>query len=91
MTAEQVKAVLCKHCDVSYPATKDNFYTSYGKLQVSICKECKKEQSKENRKDKIPKKRERKVYMREYQRSYRLKKKLEKQKPLKASKNSNEN
>ena len=86
MTAEQVKAVLCKHCDVSYPATKDNFYTSYGKLKLDICKECKKERSRQNEKNRKP--RDRKEYTREYQRKYRLKKKLEK---LEASKNSNDN
>ena len=86
MTAEQVKAVLCKHCDVSYPATKDNFYTSYGKLKLDICKECKKERSRQNEKNRMP--RDRKEYTREYQRKYRLKKKLEK---LESSKNSNDN
>ena len=85
MTAEQVKAVLCKHCDVSYPATKDNFYTSYGKLKLDICKECKKERSRQNEKNR--KHKDRKEYMREYHRKYRLKKKLGK---LEASKNSND-
>ena len=93
MTTEQVKVVLCKHCDLSYPATKDNFYTSYGKLKLDICKECKKERSRQNEKTRKPRDRKeymrnRKKYMREYQRKYRLKKKLEK---LEASKNSNEN
>lgn len=77
---EKVKDVLCKHCNISYSATKENFYIYKGKLQLSSCKECKKERSREDRKNKIPKKRERKVYMREYHRSYRLKKKLEKEK-----------
>lgn len=89
MTTQQEdahKEHLCKHCDCFYPATKQNFYTSKGKLQVSICKECKKERSRENRRNKIPEKRERKVYMREYHRAYRLKKKLENEKKLNVSK-----
>jgi hypothetical protein len=83
---EDVKDVLCKHCDCYYPATKENFYTYKEKLKLHMCKECWREKSRENRKNKIPEKRERKVYMREYQRSYRLKKKLENEKKLNDSK-----
>ena len=86
MTEEQSKSSLCRHCNVSYPKTKEYFYTCKGKLQLHICKECKKERSRANEKNRKP--RDRRDYKREYQRKYRLKKKLEK---LEASKNSNDN
>ncbi len=84
-TTSKDKAILCKHCNISYPATKDHFYTCYGKLQLNICKECKKTKSRVS--EKIRKHRDRKKYMREYHRKYRLKKKLEKEKELENSKN----
>jgi len=67
-----------------YPATKDNFYTSNGKLKLHVCKECKKKYLRENRKPdmRINRKRDRK----EYQFNYKLKKKLEKEKELQNSK-----
>jgi len=71
----QTKAVYCKHCEVSYPATTDNFYTCKGKLQLYACKDCRKEISRENEKNRKPRIRDRRAYMKEYN----LKKKLEKQ------------
>jgi hypothetical protein len=75
---EDVKDVLCKHCDCYYPATKENFYTCKGKLKLHMCKECWKERSREaekNRKPRIRAKRDR----REYTKMYYARKKLEKQ------------
>ena len=67
-----MKAVYCKYCDVSYPATSINFYNCKGKLQLSICKECKKERSRENEKNRKPRIRDRRAYSK----AYYLKKKL---------------
>ena len=72
---EQVKTATCKCCGIEYPADKKHFYTSYGKLQFSNCKECKKKKSKLNEKNR--KKRDRKVYSKMY---------YEKKKALLASK-----
>ena len=72
-TKEQMKDVLCKHCDVSYPATKEFFYTGYGKLRLSICKECQKERSKLHEKNRKPRDR------REGYKAYNLKRKLAKE------------
>ena len=86
---EEMKSVLCKHCDVSYEATHENFYTCRGKLKLDICKDCKKERSRQNEKNRKPRKqryRDRREYMREYQRKYRLKKQLVEQKALEGSK-----
>lgn len=71
--------ILCKHCGVMYPPTKDNFYTSNGKLKLDKCKGCKKIQSQKNavgykrpyRKDTRDR--------REYMAKYREKKRAEKQ------------
>lgn len=77
------KHVLCKHCGVMYPPTKDNFYTSYGKLKLDKCKGCKKQQSKEYEKDYIrpPRKntRDRTEYMKKYREKKRLEKKMKKE------------
>ena len=70
---EQVKSVLCKHCNISYPATKDNFYTCKSKLKFDICKNCKKERSRLNEKNRKPRDR------REYTKMYYARKKLQKQ------------
>ena len=48
MSCENEKA-LCKHCNESFLKTKEYFYTSYGKLKLDICKECKKEKNREYR------------------------------------------
>ena len=84
MTTQQIKTVVCKHCDVSYPATSENFYKCRGRLDFSRCKECKKKYARENRKPdmRTNRKRDRKEYMR----LYRLKKKIEKEKELEDSK-----
>lgn len=76
MTNQEIKKVLCKHCSVCYPPTKENFYTSNGKLKLDICKSCKKKKAKEygkNRKPRPPKDRK------EEYRAYNLKRKLAKQ------------
>lgn len=71
MSAKQeIKDVVCKHCGVSYPATKEFFYTSYERLKLSICKECKKKVSKLHEKNRKPRNR-----IEEY-RAYNLKRKL---------------
>jgi hypothetical protein len=62
MSYENEKA-LCKHCNEEFPKTKEYFYTSYGKLKLDICKECKKEKS---RKNKNTKPRNRTKYMKQY-------------------------
>lgn len=45
-TEEIVKHTLCKHCNISYPTTKEFFYTKNNKLALDICKDCKKINSK---------------------------------------------
>ena len=72
-TKQEIKDVLCKHCDVSYSATKEFFYTGYGKLRLSICKECQKEKSKLHEKNRKPRDR------REELKAYNLKRKLAKE------------
>ena len=73
MTTKKLKDMkLCKHCDTMYPATKDNFYTSNGKLKLSICRGCKKEFSKVNEKNRKP--RDRKAYNKAYHIKLKLKK-----------------
>ena len=78
---EDAKDVLCKHCDVYYPATKQNFYTCKGKLKLHMCKECWKEKSREAEKNRKPRKPRIRSYIdrREYFKEYNLKRKLEKQ------------
>lgn len=75
---EEPKAQICKHCEISYSATPDNFYKCRGRLDFSRCKECKKEYSRENRKLKPDTRTNRKRDRSEYMRLYRLKKKFEK-------------
>ena len=77
MTNQQMKAVYCKHCEVSYPATTDNFYACKGKLQFYACKDCRKEISRENEKNRKPRIRTRD--RKEYYKAYNLKRKLKKQ------------
>jgi len=68
----EIKKVLCKHCNVCYLATKDNFYTSKGKLILNKCKECKKFDSRKNEKNRKPRNRI------EYNKAYYLKTKEKK-------------
>ena len=75
----QMKASYCRHCDISYPSTTDHFYTCKGKLQLSICKECKKESSRENEKNRKPRIRIQTRDRKEYYKAYNLKRKLKKQ------------
>jgi len=42
---ETPMATLCKKCNVSYPTTKEHFYSRHGKLQLYACKDCRKKQS----------------------------------------------
>ena len=72
-TKQEVKDVLCKHCNITYPATKEFFYTVYGKLRLNICKECQKEQSKLHEKNRKPRDRK------ECYKAYNLKRKLAKE------------
>lgn len=75
----------CKHCETTYLATSENFYTKKGKLARDICKSCKCKKVKlhqKNNPNKVYKdirvginKRDR----REYTKAYNLKKKLEKE------------
>lgn len=65
----EVNKVLCKHCNIYYSATKDNFYTSKEKLILNKCKECKKSDSRRNEKNRKPRDRV------EYNRAYYLKRK----------------
>ena len=80
-TKQEIKDVVCKHCGVSYPATKEFFYTSYERLKLSICKECKKKVSKLHEKNRKPRNR-----IEEY-RAYNLKRKLIKEALKKAVEN----
>ena len=72
---EVIKPTLCKHCDVSYPTTKDFFYMDRGRLSTHICKECKKIKSKDIQKNKDIRVRDRRQYFKDR----RLKIKLEKE------------
>ena len=72
-TKQEIKDVLCKHCDVSQPATKEFFYTVYGKLRSSICKEFQKETNKLHEKNRKPRDR------REELKAYNLIRKLAKE------------
>jgi len=64
----------CKHCDITYPATSENFYIKKGKLVRDICKSCKCEKSKIYESNRLP--REQRVRNRqEYSKAYYLKKK----------------
>jgi len=79
MNTQQVKQMkLCKHCDTTYPATNEHFYTEKGKLRLSICKECKKKKSKVHHQKARPT-----VYVyrdrKEYSKMYYTQKKLKKQ------------
>lgn len=67
----------CKHCDTTYPANNDNFYTENGKLKLSICKECKKKKSKvyhKKAKPTVSVYRDRKDYSKMYYNKKKLKK-----------------
>ena len=80
---ETLKATRCKHCDVSYPTTKEYFYTSYGKLKLNMCKECKKAQSRKYEKNRDRKGRVQvrdKEKKKAYNKMYRERKKAEKEK-----------
>jgi len=81
MDNQQIKSVLCKHCDTNYLPTNDNFYTSNGKLKIDICKGCKCKKSKIDEKNRKPRKPRVYVYKdrTEYYKDYYLKKKLNKQ------------
>lgn len=82
---EQEESSLCRHCNVSYPKTKEYFYTCRGRLECSRCKECKKKYFRGNRKPdtRINRKpRDRKEYMKQY----KLKRNLKKEKELNDSK-----
>ncbi len=68
--------VLCKHCNVSYTATKDNFYTSKGRLILNKCKECKRADSRRNEKNRKP--RDRVEFYRLYYLRRKEKKSIEK-------------
>ena len=79
MTTIQDKKATCICCKVEFPATKDYFYTSCGKLKLSNCKECKKAKNRE-----ASKKRNSKLYWEKYKdnvnanrrEKYRMKKAL---------------
>lgn len=43
---QETKKVLCKHCNNTFLATKENFYTKKGKLAIDICKQCKRDKVK---------------------------------------------
>ena len=68
----------CNTCEKEFEKTKDNFYTSKGKLKTTICKGCKKQKNDKYR-DRVDQKKEyqkRKEKMKEYQQK-RLKEKVE--------------
>ncbi len=69
---QEIKKVLCKHCNNTFLATKENFYTYKGCFIFSKCKECKKELSKKNEKNRKPRNRT------EYNKAYHLKNKEKK-------------
>ena len=66
----------CKHCETTYTATSENFYTKKGKLARDICKSCKREKAKIYEKNRPPRVSKDKT---EYMKAYYLKKKLEKE------------
>ena len=72
---QEMKDVLCKHCNICYPSTKEFFYTKYKKLVLDKCKECKKVTSKIYEKTRSPRIR---TDRRQYFKDRRLKIKLAK-------------
>ncbi len=46
MNTQEMKDVLCKHCNILYAPIKEFFYNKNGKLAFDKCKECKKADSK---------------------------------------------
>lgn len=77
---EEIKKVLCKHCNNTFLATKENFYTKKSKLALDSCKKCKCEKIKIYQKTFFPRpKRVRTRDRKEYNKAYYLKKKLEKE------------
>ena len=43
---DEIKEILCKHCNTLYLNTANNYYTKKGKLALDICKSCKRDKSK---------------------------------------------
>lgn len=72
---QELKDVLCKHCNIIYPPIKEFFYTKNSKLALDKCKECKKATSKIYEKTRSPRI---KTDRRQYFKDRRLKIKLAK-------------
>jgi len=59
-----IKTSKCNTCNKKYPATKEFFYTSRGKLKTNKCKPCKRQQTYKYQRDN-------KLKVNAYQKAYR--------------------